>query len=192
MRKRLTFGATVVQNAPWSTMVERARHLESLDIDTIWIADHFVNPFTPSQPWFEGWTALAGLALETHRVRIGTLVTSAAFRNPAFLARQALTVDHMSNGRLELGIGSGVAADPSNAMAGIDDWLPGERVARFEESVQIIDALLRQELTTFEGRYHRVESALMNPRPVQQPRPPLTIAALGPRMIRIAARYADT
>jgi alkanesulfonate monooxygenase SsuD/methylene tetrahydromethanopterin reductase-like flavin-dependent oxidoreductase (luciferase family) len=101
-------------------------------------------------------------------------------------------VDHISNGRLELGLGAGVPGDPSHAMTGIPDWSPRERVARFREYVEIVDRLLSNEVTTYEGRYYRIKEAVMKPRPIQQPRPPIMIGASGPTMLKHAARYADT
>ena len=107
-------------------------------------------------------------------------------------ARQALTLDHISNGRVEIGLGTGLAKDPSLAMVGIADWEPSERVARLAEYVQIVDRLLRDEVTSFQGEFYRVDGAIMNPRPIQSPRPPIMVGALGPVMIRHAARFADT
>ena len=129
---------------------------------------------------------------KTNRIRIGMWVTAFPFRNPAFLARQALTVDHVSNGRLEVGLGTGITDDPSYDMTGIPNWSPGERVSRFREYVEIVDRLLSNDVTTYEGRYYKIKGAVMNPRPIQKPRPPITIAALRPRMLKITARYADT
>ncbi len=191
----LRFGVVTAQiDVSWETMVERWRYIEQLGFDSVWLADEFVYFTQPTMPWFEAWTLLAALATQTTRIRIGTLVTAIPFRNPAFLARQALTVDHLSNGRLELGLGPGVSGgnDPSYSMAGIEDWAPPERVARFREAVEIVDQLLRNEVSTYQGRFYQVKDAVMQPRPVQKPRPPITIAASGPGTIKIAAGRADT
>src|SRR5207249_7573886 len=102
MPHQLRFGIITLQNAPWPTMVERWQHIEGLGFDSLWLADHFVNSYQPSQFWLEAWTLLSALAAQTSRIRIGTLVTPVGLRNPAVLARQALTVDHISNGRLAL------------------------------------------------------------------------------------------
>jgi alkanesulfonate monooxygenase SsuD/methylene tetrahydromethanopterin reductase-like flavin-dependent oxidoreductase (luciferase family) len=186
------FGIITVPNLAWNEEVERWKFIESMGFDTVWVADHFVDPYEPESPWFEGWTLLAALASQTKRIRIGTLVSSIPLRNPAMLARQALTVDHISNGRLELGLGTGVTWDPVYSMIGIDNWSPRERVVRFREAVEIVDQCLRNNVTTYKGRYYRLKDAVMKPSPIQQPRPPITIGASGPSMLKIVARYADT
>lgn len=191
MNHALRFGILAVQNIPWTKEVERWHFIETLGFDSLWIADHFVDPYQPDSPWFESWTLLAALASQTDHLRIGTLVTSIPLRNPAILARQAITVDHISNGRLELGLGSGVSWDPVYSMIGIENWSPQERVARFREVVEIIDLCFRSRVTSYEGQYFHLRDAVMNPSPIQQPRPPITIAAVKPVMLKIAARYAD-
>lgn len=113
-------------------------------------------------------------------------------RNPSLFALQALTADHISGGRLDVGLGIGLEIDPSYRMMGIENWTAKERVARFGEYVEIVDRLLSQDETTFRGRYYNVEAAALRPRPVQSPRPPIIIAAMGPVMLRHAAKYADT
>lgn len=192
MNQALRFGIIAVQNTPWTKEVERWRSIETLGFDSIWVADHFVDPYQPSSHWYEGWTLLAALASQTEHVRIGTLVTSIPLRNPAMLARQAITVDHISNGRLELGLGTGVPWDPAYSMIGIENWSPQERVTRFREAVEVIDRCLRNRVASYEGQYYRLQNAAMNPPPIQQPRPPITIAAAKSHMLKIAARYADT
>jgi alkanesulfonate monooxygenase SsuD/methylene tetrahydromethanopterin reductase-like flavin-dependent oxidoreductase (luciferase family) len=107
------------------------------------------------------------------------------------LAHQALTVDHISNGRLELGLGLGLPADPSCGMMGLPNWDNRERAARFKEYVHIVDQLLSNETTTFQGKYYQVNAAVIDPRPVQRPRPPIVIAAMGPTMLKRAAEHAD-
>jgi alkanesulfonate monooxygenase SsuD/methylene tetrahydromethanopterin reductase-like flavin-dependent oxidoreductase (luciferase family) len=174
-------------------MIERWQYLEANGLDGIMLADHFVNFANPTAPWYEGWTTLAALATQTKTIRIGVL-SSIPWRNPAFLARQAMTVDHISNGRLDLGLGAGAPGivDISYAMTGTPDWPPKERVDRFREAVEIIDQLLRYPETTYLGLYYQIERAIINPHPVQKPRPPLMVSGNGPRMLKIAAQYADT
>ena len=191
MDHQLRFGFLTVQNAPWPTMIERWRFLEALGFDSVWLADHFVNPNEPAQPWFEGWTLLAALATQTSRIHIGTLTTNNSLRHPALLARQALTVDHISTGRLEVGIGAG-GAPYDHTMLGGEVWEPPERVRRLDEAVGLLDRLLRNPETTYAGHYYRADAALMYPGTVQRPRPPLIVCAHGPSTLRTAARYADT
>src|SRR5438552_3535318 len=192
MIQTLRFGIITLQNAPWPTMVERWQHIESLNFDSLWVADHFANSYVPEQAWYDGWTLLAGLATQTTRIRLGALVTNFPLHNPAILARRAMTLDHISGGRLNMGLGTGLPGDVSYQMTGIEDYAPQERVARFREVVEIIDAMMCNETTTYEGKYYQIKGARGNPTLIQQPRPPFTIAALGPAMLRIAARYADT
>ncbi|MGD9890520.1 MAG: LLM class flavin-dependent oxidoreductase [Dehalococcoidia bacterium] len=192
MPRQLRFGLVTPQLVAWPAMVERWQTAEQAGFDSVWVVDHFVNPTMPAGRWFEGWTMLAALAARTDRVRLGALVTSISFRNPAVLAKEALTVDHISGGRLELGLGAGGQVN-DNTMTGSEPWPPAERVERFGEFVEVVDALLRGEgPVTFDGRYYRVQDAIMTPGPVQRPRPPITIGAGGTRMLRIAARFADT
>ncbi len=190
MPQPLRFGICTDQNMDWPTTVERWRYLESLGFDSLWDCDHMVQPSRPDGPYHEGWTLLAGLAAVTERVRIGVLVSSNTFRHPALLAKEAATVDHISNGRLELGLGAGWYV-PEHTMFGLEFPEPPELVSRFREAVEIIDGLLRNEYTTYQGEHYQLEEAAFRPRPVQQPRPPFTIGAKKRKMLRITAEYAD-
>lgn len=186
------FGLVIPQLVPWPGMLERWRTAEDLGFDSAWVVDHFVNPAMHTGRWFEGWTMLAALAARSSRIRLGALVTSISFRNPAVLAKEALTVDHISEGRLELGLGAG-GQPRDHTMTGGEPWSPAERVARFAEFVSVVDGLLRsEEPYSWQGRYYSVRDAIMTPGPMQRPRPPITIGATGPKMLEIAARYADT
>ena len=190
MEREIRFGICTDQNLPFATLAERWRLFEELGFDSVWDCDHFNQPSQPTGPYFEGWTLLAALAARTERIRVGVLVSCNTFRYPALLAQQAVTVDHVSNGRLELGFGAGWFVEEHERF-GIPFPARGELVGRFREAVQILDSLLRNETTTFEGRYYRLEGAYVRPGPVQKPRPPLTLGAHGPRMLRICAEYAD-
>jgi alkanesulfonate monooxygenase SsuD/methylene tetrahydromethanopterin reductase-like flavin-dependent oxidoreductase (luciferase family) len=191
MDQRLRFGITTRQDLSWPDLVKRWQYIEELGFDTVWLPDHIVSVFDPSQPMMEGWTLLSALATQTTRIRIGLHVTNILFRNPVLLAKQVVTVDHISNGRLELALGSGNAA-PSYAIAGIAAGTVTERVDRLAEVTEIVDRLLRNDVTTYEGRYYQVKEAMMRPPPVQKPRPPLTIAAHRKSAMKIAAAFADT
>ena len=188
MNSTLRFGIMTLQNLPYSEMVGHWQHLESLGFDSVWLADHFVDPYVPTGYWFEGWTLLAALAAETKRIRLGTLVTSITLRNPSLLAKQAMTIDHISNGRLELGIGAG-RAPLDHSMTGIPTWETPERARRFRECVEIVDQMLRSPATTYPGQYYQIKDAAMNPLPIQQ-RLPLTLAAHGATTLKLTARYA--
>jgi F420-dependent oxidoreductase-like protein len=185
------FGIVTDQNLPWSTLVERWQLFEALGFDSAWDCDHFVQPSRPTGDYFEAWTLLAGLAAVTRRIRVGVLVSSNTFRHPSLLAKQAVTLDHISNGRLDLGLGAGWY-EPEHPMFGLHFWPPKERVERFEEAVELIHAWLTSDTTTYTGRYYQLDEAPTRPKPVQHPRPPLVLAAHRPRMLRIIARYADT
>src|SRR5689334_23280840 len=188
MSRELRFGICTDQNLPFATLVERWQYFESVGFDSLWDCDHFNQPSSPDGPYFEGWTLLAALAARTERIRIGVLVSSNTFRHPALLAQQAVTLDHVSNGRLDVGLGAGWFV-LEHERFGIDFPPPAERVRRFREAVQIVDSLLRDEATSFEGRYYRLRDASVRPRPVQRPRPPLTLGAHRTRMLRICAEY---
>ena len=192
LRHELRFGVDLLPYVPWNELVRRLSYIEELGFDITGSGDTFVNFFNPSQPCLELWALTSAWAATTQRIRLGMWVTAFPFRHPAFLAKQALTVDHISNGRLELGLGAGVRSDRSYEMTGIPNWSPGQRVTRFREYVEIVDQLLRNEVTTYEGRYYAVKGAIMSPRPIQKPRPPIAIAAQRPRMLKLAARLADT
>jgi F420-dependent oxidoreductase-like protein len=187
----MRFGIVTDQNMSWSETVERWQLFERLGFDSIWDCDHFVQPSRPTGPYFEAWTLLAGLAARTERIRVGVLVSSNTFRHPALLAKQAATVDHLSNGRLEVGLGAGWY-EREHRMFGLDFPDPPELVGRYREAVEVVDRLLRNDTSTYDGRYYQLREATFRPAPVQKPRPPLMLAAHRPRMLRIIADYADT
>ena len=192
MRHDLRFSALVLPNVPWDEFLRRCRQIEQLGFDSIGLADHLVDWSGGKGPWFELWTQLSAIAMTTTRIRVAALVAQMPLRNPALFALQALTADHVSGGRLDIGLGTGLEIDPSYRMMGIDNWGAKERVARFGEYVEIVDHMLSRDETTYRGRYYTVEAAALRPRPVQSPRPPIIIAAMGPLMLRHAAKHADT
>jgi alkanesulfonate monooxygenase SsuD/methylene tetrahydromethanopterin reductase-like flavin-dependent oxidoreductase (luciferase family) len=183
-------GVQTPTQKPWPELAEQWTWLESLGFDSLWLADHYVPPFKLDGPIFEPWTLLAGLALATERVRLGVLVSCNTFRHPPLLAKEAVTVDHISGGRLEFGLGAGWFV-PEHEMFGIPYPGNAELIGRFREAVEICHLLFTRDLTTYEGTYYQVREAPFRPAPLQQPRMPFTLGAHGPRMMRIVARYAD-
>jgi len=186
----LRFGIIRNFTIPWDQIVAQWLRFEAAGFDSIWGTDHFQRPTDPTEPLLEAWTALAALAALTDRIRIGILVTSNTFRAPALLAKEAVTVDHISHGRLDLGLGAG-GFETEHRVWGIPYPEPRERVDRLVEAIQLIDLLLSNDEATFSGRYYQVLDAPFRPGPVQKPRPPFTLGAHGPRMLRVVARYAD-
>jgi F420-dependent oxidoreductase-like protein len=159
-------------------------------IEHMWLFDHFMPLSEPTDAsCFESWTILAALAGQTKRVRVGHLVTGVTYRNPAILARQAVTVDHISGGRLNLGIGAAWHAQEHQGY-GLPFPSAGERVRRLDEAVQIIQQLWTQTTPTFEGSYYQLHEAHSEPKPLQKPFPPIVIAAGGDNMLRLVARHA--
>jgi alkanesulfonate monooxygenase SsuD/methylene tetrahydromethanopterin reductase-like flavin-dependent oxidoreductase (luciferase family) len=190
MRYPLRFHVLLLPNVGWAELKARVLRLEELGLEVAALADHVVDWTNPTAPWFEAWTALPALAQATTTIRLSTVVSQIPLRNPAMLARQVSTLDHISNGRVELGLGTGLTIDPSGPMIGVPIWEPRERVERFAEYVELISRLFSDEVTTYEGRYYQADGALRQPT-VQAPRPPILVAALGRRMMRHAARHAD-
>jgi alkanesulfonate monooxygenase SsuD/methylene tetrahydromethanopterin reductase-like flavin-dependent oxidoreductase (luciferase family) len=188
----LRFGLFLSQaNKSLARVYEEFEMAEELGFDHAWLVDHLVDTDgPPDNPCLEAWTLLAAIAARTKRIRLGVLVTSNTFRNPAVLLKEAVTVDHISGGRLTLGLGSGWHVD-EHRRYGIELPEPAERVDRFAEAVELISLLMSQPRTTFQGRHYQLDDAPLEPRPVQQPRIPILIAAHRPRMLRLAARYAD-
>jgi alkanesulfonate monooxygenase SsuD/methylene tetrahydromethanopterin reductase-like flavin-dependent oxidoreductase (luciferase family) len=175
----------------WEKNVERWQLFERLGFESAWLCDHLVQPSRPQGPYFEAWSLLAGLAARTEKIRIGVLVTSNTFRHPSVLAKMAVTVDHISNGRLEVGLGAGWY-ESEHEMFGIPFPETRELVARFREAVQVIDHLMREDVSSFVGSYYQLRNAQSRPPSIQKPRPPLVLGAFGPRMLKIVATYADT
>jgi F420-dependent oxidoreductase-like protein len=175
----------------WEKTVRRWQEFERMGFESVWLCDHLIQPSRPDGPYFEAWTLLAALAARTERIRIGVLVTSNTFRHPSLLVKEVVTVDHISNGRLELGMGAGWY-EPEHEMFGIPFPETKELVERFDEAIRLIDQTLKNDVSSFEGTYYRTKGLRNRPGPLQRPRPPLLIGAFGPKMLRLVAKYADT
>jgi alkanesulfonate monooxygenase SsuD/methylene tetrahydromethanopterin reductase-like flavin-dependent oxidoreductase (luciferase family) len=164
----MRLGALTLQNRPWPELVESWRALDTLGVESLWVADHLANPFRPERPWLDGWTVLPALAAVTERARVGALVSSMTLRNPVVLAKAAVTLDHVSRGRAELALGAG--------GSGRDLELAGEPSGSFSEFVRrAVDTL---------------GDPALEPRPVQE-RIPLTIGGHADDVVELAARHAD-
>ena len=185
----LRVGVLVVQNLAYDRWRSRVLEVEQLGYDGVYVWDHLVHRTQePTDPLFEGLTLLAAAAEFTTRLRLGTLVASPTIRHPVLLAKQAMTIDNVSGGRLELGIGAaGVLLD--YAVLGMEPWSKAEQVSRFRDTVATVHDVLAGA-TSYDGTHWRGTGVTMSPGPVQA-RLPLTIAAHGPRTLAIAGRYAD-
>jgi F420-dependent oxidoreductase-like protein len=159
--------------------------------DGLWLFDHFASLGPdPSGDVYEAWTLLAAMAQATQRIRIGCLVSGNTYRHPGVLAKMAVTVDHLSGGRLDVGLGTGAGAE--HAMLGVPLGAPAERVDRLTESCQVLKMLWTEPTATFQGRYYQLDDAIANPKPVQRPYPPLWIGGSGEkRTLRVVAEHAD-
>jgi F420-dependent oxidoreductase-like protein len=189
----MRFGLDVAQQRmPWSEIASRVQFAEQLGFDGVWGFDHF-QPMYGDGPGecFEGNTTLAAWSGITSKVRLGLLVTGMTYRHPAIFAAEAITIDHASNGRLELSYGA-AWFEKEHQELGIPFPVLKDRLDAFEEAVQIVRGLLTTDGFTFEGKHYSVHDATLRPRAVQQPHPPIWIGASGEkRTIPIAARYAD-
>ncbi|HEV2107949.1 MAG TPA: TIGR03560 family F420-dependent LLM class oxidoreductase, partial [Thermomicrobiales bacterium] len=161
-------------------------------IEHAWLFDHFAPIIGDvSGPCLEGWTVLAALAAKTERLRLGLMVTGNTYRHPAVLAKIAVTVDVISNGRLDFGIGAGWNEYEHTSM-GIPLYAPGERIRRLDEACEIIKLLFTQPTVDFDGRYYQLKEARSEPKPVQHPYPPFVIGGSGEQLtLRVVAKHAD-
>lgn len=186
------FGVMLYPDVPFPELIRRAQWMEELGFDQIFLPDHSANLQDLSGSWFDGLTALAAVAIHTRTVRIGTLVSNPILRPPAMLALQARSIDHLSGGRLELGIGAGVFAWDHHAV-GSEPWPPKERAGRYAEYVTIVDGILRGngEPFSFAGEWYAVQDMQTAPGSAQAPRPPIIAGGQSPTILRVAAERAD-
>jgi len=175
----------------FDVILERTLAAEAAGFDSVWLMDHLAAPAASDQDTFEGWTLAAALAARTTRIRIGHLVTCDPFRHPAVLAKMAATVDVLSGGRLELGIGWGSVAEELAAY-GIGAGPPRVRAARLAESLRVLDLMFAGERFDFDGEHFTLRGAIGRPVPVQRPRPPVHIGGAGPKLTMPLVRaHAD-
>jgi F420-dependent oxidoreductase-like protein len=184
---------TSPQDTTWDDLLDVWRAADDIDVfESAWNFDHFYPIFSdPTGPCMEAWVTLSALAQATSRLRVGTMVNGMPYRHPALLANMAATLDIVSGGRLELGLGAGWNEEEANAY-GIDLGSVKDRLDRFEEGVQVVIRLLSQDVTDFDGRFYRLDQARNEPKGPQRPHPPICIGGSGEkRTLRITARYAQ-
>lgn len=176
----------------WPELLRRVRFAEETGFYSAWVFDHFKPLYSdPKGPCLEGWTLLAALAAATSSIRLGPLVTGATYRHPSLLAAEAVTVDHVSDGRLELAVG---AAWFEQEHRELGFPFPGARVRieRLEETIDIMRLLMTEDGVTYEGKHFQLRGAGYNPKPVQKPHPPIWVGGTGERrMLPLVARKAD-
>lgn len=188
--RSLTFGIQILPLGSWPDLRDEWVRYDGQGWDSLWLPDHLMPPSGEAGPILEGWMALAALAPLTGRAQIGILVSSNTFRHPSVLAKQAVTVDHVSGGRLILGVGAGWYEAEHRAL-GIEFPETGKRVSQFAESLDLLDRFLSNNTTTYSGDWYRLRDAPNRPAPIHAPRMPIMVGAHGPRTIGIAARHAD-
>jgi probable F420-dependent oxidoreductase len=183
------FGLKLGQDASAAELRDVWRIADDAGFDHLWCLDLFaaIGPWGPDRPIFEGWALQAAMAAATTRIRIGAAFTGNTHRPPWLLAKLAATVDHLSDGRLELGIGAGYE-EVEHRMYDIDLT---HRVGRLAESLECLKLLWTEDRVDFDGRYYKLRDAIANPKPVQKPHPPIWMGASGDRMLRLVAQHAD-
>jgi F420-dependent oxidoreductase-like protein len=187
----LRFGVMLPhEGATWADISSVARRAEAAGFDSCWIDDHFLpaihDPFTP---YLESWSLLAAVAAVTDRLRVGTLVSAVGYRNPALLAKMATTVDHVSGGRLEFGIGAGWSKQEYREYG--YTWAPlSARVEQLDEALHIARALWTEQRPTFIGKHYRIEETHFEPKPLQRPHPPIWIGG-GEKVLPAVVKHAS-
>lgn len=191
----LTFGLMISRATDFPTMISAWHAAEASGYDALYVGDHLwstTGTGAESFPRYDCWTVLAALAQSTTAIRIGSYMSSMDHRYPSVVAKQAITIDHLSNGRLTLGLGAG--GNPRDLAAGgrlgVDSGQ--SRSQRFAEYVEVVRGLLEEPTFAYSGRTIAIDAAVRNPPPVQRPRPPLTIAAHSRSSLIVAAHHADT
>jgi F420-dependent oxidoreductase-like protein len=192
--KPLRFGfKTAPQNTTYDEMLRVWLEADEIpELEHAWLFDHFMPIFGDyTGPCLEGWTLLAAFAARTKRLRIGQMVTGNTYRHPAVLANMGATVDIISNGRLDFGIGAGWN-EREHTSYGIPLYAPGERIRRFGEACEVIRLMWTEKAPDFNGKYYQIKEAYCEPKPIQKPYPPFVIGGSGEQLtLRIVAQYAS-
>jgi F420-dependent oxidoreductase-like protein len=184
--------AGIPSDQHWLTMLEVARDIERSGFKSLWVYDHFHTVPEPTQEaTYEAWTLMAALAATTDTVRLGQMCTCNTYRPPSYLAKVAASIDVISSGRLEMGIGAGWYEHEHDGY-GYEFLSPGGRLGMLEEGVEIMKAMWTEDEVTYEGKYYNLQGAISSPKPVQKPHIPFWIAGGGEKVtLKIAARYAQ-
>ncbi|HJU10827.1 MAG TPA: TIGR03560 family F420-dependent LLM class oxidoreductase, partial [Candidatus Binataceae bacterium] len=192
MPQKIEFGLfSPLAGLTWKAATERATKIEKLGYHSIWVTDHFWNRGVPEADVLECTSAMSALGAATQKLRIGSLVLCNSFRNPGLLAKVLSTIDNLSNGRVEIGLGAGWMEEEYHAY-GYEFPTAGVRLRQLDEGIQILKSLMTEKRTSFEGRHYKLSDAYCNPKPVQKPYPPITIGGSGEKlMLRIVAKHAD-
>jgi F420-dependent oxidoreductase-like protein len=192
MTQTIQFGLfSPLAGLPWKAIAERAAMSERLGYHSIWLTDHFWNRGVPEADVLECTTTMSALGVSTETLRIGSLVLCNSFRNPALLAKVLSTIDNLTQGRVEIGLGAGWLEEEYRGY-GYEFPPTGTRLRQLDEGIQILKLLMGEKRPTFEGRHYKLSEAYNNPKPVQKPHPPITIGGSGEKvMLRIVAKHAD-
>ena len=192
MDHKIRFGLFSPQaGLSFKALLDRASTIERLGYHSIWLVDHFWNRGVPDADVLECTTAMSALCAATTKLRVGSLVLCNSFRNPGMLAKVLSSIDNISGGRVEIGLGAGWMDEEYRAY-GYEFPTMGARLRQLEEGVQILKAMLTAKQASFAGRYYTVADAYNSPQPVQKPHPPITIGGSGEKvMLKIVAKYAD-
>jgi F420-dependent oxidoreductase-like protein len=186
----MLLSAKLAPTFDYPVLEEFWRNADQLGFHSVANYDHFYGLVDNTVPTLEGWTSLAAMAAIVRRARVSCMVTGVTYRHPAVLANMAVTVDHISRGRLDFGLGAGWH-EAEHRGYGIEFPGAGTRVAMLDEALTIITRLWTEESVTFEGRFYSVRDALCEPKPLQRPHPPIVIGGEKPKMLRVIARHAD-
>ena len=186
----MRISVVILPHERWAVARSTWQRAEELGLHAAYTYDHLSWRSFRDRPWFDAMGTLAAAAVATSTIRLGTLVTSPNFRHPVPLAKELLTLDDLSWGRLVVGIGSGGTGFDAGAL-GASPWGPAERSARFTEFVTLLDRLLTRSETTWAGEYYSAHEVVRHPAPVASPRPPFVISAMGPRALDLAAGFGQ-
>ena len=188
---KMQIALNLPQFLQWDDMIARTLQAEKYGFHSVWTCDHMWPPSERGGNQLEVLTTMAAIAARTERLRIGTLVICNSFRNPALLAKALSTIDNISHGRVEIGLGAGWMKGEFRAY-GYEFPTPGIRLKQFEESLQILKLMFTEPQASFKGRYFTIDNAPNDPKPTQKPHPPITIGGGGEKvLLRLVAKYAD-